>query len=171
MIRSLSFVHLFVILAVGYIGGALLFRELPATSVETLLALLDARVVDGHKVAWMWPVLMMALFVIVAYALSRFKKVRFIVIFIGALKTVLFGLSSSYLLATGMKMTEYTIWWFPFQFVTCFLFLVYCAVLTPPFFMKTVGKKRRNTRALAVLVILIGIVIALEIVLYYVILN
>ena len=30
MVRSLSFIHLFVILAVGYIGGALLFREMPA---------------------------------------------------------------------------------------------------------------------------------------------
>ena len=62
MVRSLSFIHLFVILAVGYIGGALLFRELPATSVEKMLTIFDARVVDGHEVEFIWPALMMVLF-------------------------------------------------------------------------------------------------------------
>lgn len=171
MVRSLSFVYLFVILAVSYIGGALLYRELPATSVEKMLALLDARVVDGDRVGWIWPALIMALFILLAYVLSLFKKSRFLVILIGALKSVLFGLSSSYLLASGMKMIEYTIWWFPFQFVTCFLFLVACAILSPPFFTQTLGKKKRNTKSLPIILILIGLVTTLEIVIYYVILD
>ena len=171
MVRSLSFVHLFVILAVGYIGGALLFRKLPATSVEKLLAILDARVIDGPAVGWIWPAIMMVSFIVLAYVLSLLKQSRFIVIFIGALKSVLFGLSSGYLLASGMKLIEYAIWWFPFQFITCFLFLVYCAVLSPPFFMRMTGKRKKNTKNLAVLVVIIGIVTTLEIVIYYVLLN
>ena len=43
MIRSLSFTYLFVILAVGYLGGALLFREMPLASVEKMLIIFDAQ--------------------------------------------------------------------------------------------------------------------------------
>ena len=52
MVRSLSFIHLFVILAIGYIGGALLFREMPATAIEKLIAFYDARVVLGHEAGY-----------------------------------------------------------------------------------------------------------------------
>ena len=45
MVRSLSFIHLFVILAIGFIGGALLFREMPATAIERVVTFYDARVV------------------------------------------------------------------------------------------------------------------------------
>jgi len=171
MIRSLSFIHLFIILAVGYIGGTLLYRELPAESVEALLGLLDARVVEGREVFWIWPVLVSVLFFLLALVLSRFKRIRFMVIFIGALKSVLFGLSSSYLLASGMKILVYSVWWFPFQFVICFLFLVFCAVLSPPFFMRTIGKKKRNVKAAPFLLILTAIVTALELVIFYVLIK
>lgn len=170
MIRSLSFIHLFVILAVGYIGGALLFRELPAPSVEKVLAILDARVVDGHDVLWIWPALVMVGYFVLVLILSKFKQTRFLIVFVGALKPVIFGLSSSYLLATGLKMVEYTVWWFPFQFLSCFVFLVFCAVLAPPFFLKTIGKRKQNPKVLPVLLGLLAVITALEMTIFYVLL-
>ena len=171
MIRSLSFTYLFVILAVGYLGGALLLRELPAVSVEKMLAIFDARIVDGHEVKFMWPALMTASFFVVAYVLSMFRKIRFAVVFVGALKSVIFGLSSGYSLATGMKILEYAVWWFPFQLVTCFLLLMFCAILSPPFFIRTVVRTKRNDKALTVSAGMGVIVTVLEIMIFNFILN
>lgn len=167
MVRSLSFVHLFVILAVGYIGGALLFREMPATAVEQLLSIFDARVIYGHEAGIIRPVAMTVLFFVVVYALSALRKLRFTVLFFGAIKCVLFGVSSGFLLGTGMKIIDYSIWWFPFQFLTCLLFLIYCAVLSPPFFTRTNGAKRRNDKAVPTLIIMTAIVTIVEVTIFY----
>ena len=154
MIRSLSFTYLFIVLAVGYLGGTVLFRELPTASTEKLLAIIDARIVEGQEAKFIWPALVAILFFILAYGFSRFKYSRFIVLFLGAVKAVIFGLSSGYLLAAGMKIINYTIWWFPFQLLICFVYLLYCAVLTPPFFLQTTGKKMQNHKALVLLLVL-----------------
>lgn len=167
MIRSLSFTYLFVILAVGYLGGTLLFRELPESSTEKMLAIFDARVVAGHEAKFIWPALATISFFVLAYVLSKFKYSRFSVIFIGAVKAVVFGLSSGYLLAAGMKIINYSIWWFPFQMLICFIFLMYCAILAPPFFLRTTGKKVRNNKALVILLILGAALTAIEFVVFY----
>ncbi len=99
------------------------------------------------------------------------KKLRFMVTFIGALKCVFFGLSTGYLLSTGMKMVEYRVWWFPFQFAICFLLLLFCAILKPPFFIRTVGHKKRNDKALLFLVGLAIFIIAIEFLIFYYILK
>ncbi len=171
MVRSLSFIHLFIILAVGYIGGALLFREMPVTAIERVITFYDARVVKGHDAGYIRPVATAALFFVVVIALASFKKTRFLVLFFGAMKCVFFGLSSSYLLSTGAKMMAYSIWWFPFQFVGCFLFLMYCAMLSPPYFMTTTLGKRRNTRALPTVIGLSAAVLAIEIIVFRFILQ
>lgn len=167
MIRSLSFVYLFLILAVSYLGGALLFRELPGTTVEKVLKIFDARVVDGYEASFLWPALMTTLFFVAVYLLASIRQLRFTVLFWGAVKSVLFGLSAGYLLSSGMRMIEYTVWWFPFQFVTCFLFLTFCAVLSPPFFMRTTGRNKRNSKALVVLFVMTVVVTILEITVFY----
>ncbi|MFJ7933398.1 hypothetical protein [Sporosarcina sp. NPDC096371] len=166
MVRSLSFIHLFIILAVGYIGGALLFREMSATAIERVITFYDARVVQGHEAGFIRPVGTAALFFIVAFTLATFRKTRFLVLFFGAVKCVLFGLSSSYLLGSGAKMMAYSVWWFPFQFIICFLFLMYCAILCPPYFMNTTLGKKRNTRALPTVIALSVAVLAIEIIVF-----
>jgi hypothetical protein len=166
MVRSISFIHLFVILAVGYIGGALLFREMPATAIEKVITFYDARVVQGNTVGYSRPVGTTALFFVVAFVLASFRKTQFIVLFFGAVKCVLFGLSSSYLISSGAKLMAYSIWWFPFQFISCFLFLVYCAVLSPPYFTRTTIGKTRNLRAVPILLTLSVAVLAIEIVVF-----
>ena len=167
MIRSLSFTYLFVILAVGYLGGTLLFRELPETSTEKMLTIFDARVVTGQEAKFIWPALVTISFFTLAFVLSKFKYSRFLVIFIGAVKAVIFGVSSGYLLATGVKIINYSIWWFPFQLFICFIFLMYCAILTPPFFLRTIGKKSRNDRALVALVIIGLVLTTIEFIVFY----
>ncbi len=152
MIRSLSFTYLFIVLAVGYLGGTVLFRELPTASTEKLLTFFDARVVEGQEATFIWPALFTLLFFVLAFGLSKFKYSRFFVLFLGAIKAVIFGLSSGYLLATGMKILTYTIWWFPFQLLICFVYLLYCAILAPPFFLRTKGKKNGNQKVLLLLI-------------------
>lgn len=171
MVRSLSFIHLFVILAIGYIGGALLFREMPVASMEKLIIFFDARVVYGQDVGIIRPVLMTALFFVVAFLFSLVKQLRFAVLFFGALKAVLFGLSSAHLLGAGMKILDYSIWWFPFQFVTCLLFLAYCAILNPPFFLRGRGRQKRNNRALLALVFMTVVVTSLELAIFHFLLK
>lgn len=171
MVRSLLFIHLFIILAVGYIGGTLLFREMPAASMEKLITFFDARVVYGQDVGIIRPVIMTALFFIIAFLFSLVKQIRFAVLFFGALKSVLFGLSSAYLLGSGMKILDYTIWWFPFQFVTCLLFLAYCAILNPPFFSRGRARLKRNDRVLLALVCMTIFVTSLELVIFHFLLK
>lgn len=166
MIRSLSFIHLFVILAVGYIGGAILFREMPATAIEKVITFYDARVVQGQAVGYIRPIGTTALFFVVAFVLASIRKTQFTVLFIGAVKCVLFGLSSSYLIGSGSMMLAYSIWWFPFQFIGCYLFLVYCAVLSPPYFARTTIGKTRNLRPLPLLIGLSVAVLAIEILIF-----
>ncbi|MFS0576692.1 hypothetical protein AB1K83_13720 [Sporosarcina sp. 179-K 3D1 HS] len=171
MVRSLSFIHLFIILAVGYIGGALLFREIPSEAVERWIAFYDARVVEGREAGVIRPIGALVSFYIVAYVFARIRQTRPLVLFTGALKSVFFGLASSYLLGSGMKMLDYTVWWFPFQFASCFLFLLYCAVLRPPYFMQSTIGKRRNPRALPILLFLSACVLLGEMAIYYWILR
>ncbi|MCG3089994.1 hypothetical protein [Sporosarcina cyprini] len=150
MVRSLSLIHLFVILSIGYIGGALLFREISVEASESLLYFLDRRIID-QEASILWTLLSVVMFFAVAYLFSIQRKTRPIVLLIGALKGVIFGLSSSYLLSTGMGMFQYAVWWFPFQFIICFLLLIYCVVLSPPYFERMHSRKRRNLRPLPVL--------------------
>lgn len=171
MVRSLSFIHLFVILAVSYVGGALLYREMPPDTTEKLIVFFDARVVYGHQSGFVRPIAMTALFFVVAYIFSFFKQVRFAVLFLGALKSALFGLSSAFLLGSGTNIVDYAIWWFPFQFVTCFLFLAFCAVLNPPFFLKKNRLRKQSGRALPILIIMTIAVTSLEILIFYFLIN
>ncbi len=166
MVRSLSFIHLFIILAVGFIGGALLFREMPTSVIERVILFYDGRVVQGHDVGYSRPIGTTAFFFVFVFVLSAFEKTRFMVLFLGAVKCVLFGLSSSYLISSGAKMVAYSIWWFPFQFIGCFLFLVYCAVLHPPFFTRPTIGKSRNLRPLPLLIGLSVAVLASEIIIF-----
>ena len=171
MVRSLSFIYLFVILAVGFIGGAILFREMPPTTIEKLIVFFDGRVVYGHQAGFIRPVAMTALFFIVAYVFSLIRQTRFIILFLGAVKAVLFGLASAFLLGTGMKILDYSIWWFPFQFLTSFLFLVYCAVLNPPFFLRNNRGKKQDSKALPILVIIMVVITSIEIAIFYFLLK
>ncbi|QTD42226.1 hypothetical protein [Sporosarcina sp. Te-1] len=150
MVRSLSLIHLFVILSISYIGGALLFREMSVEASESLLYFLDRRIIE-HESSVLWTLLSVILFFLIAYVFSIDKRTRPVVLLIGALKGVIFGLSSSYLLSTGMGMIQYAVWWFPFQFIICFLLLIYCFVLSPPYFERVHSRKRRNLRSLPIL--------------------
>lgn len=162
MTRSLSLPYLFVILAVGYLGGTLLFRELSEESIARLLTIFDARVVKTDEVNILFPALIVVMFFVFSFFLSRFTYSRLFVLLIGAVKCVLFGVSSAYLLAKGLKVYEYAVWWFPFQLLLCFLLLLFNSILTPPFFMKTTGKRERNDRALVALLILSILVLLVE---------
>lgn len=143
MARSLSFIYLFVILAVSYIGGALLFREWPAASLEQIVMLYDRRAAAGGPI-W-YPAAVTAVFAAAALFFSKYRKTRFLVIFLAAVKCVLFGISSTYLLSAGLKLVTYSLWWFPFQFLSCLLFFILCAVLHPPFFTPRLRKERPLT--------------------------
>lgn len=166
MVRSLSFIHLFIILAVGYIGGALLFREVPVSASEKLIGFFDPRVVALADGALARPLFTLVGFLLVVFLLSMNSKSRYVVLLIGAMKCVLFGLSSSYLLASGMKLVTYTIWWFPFQMLICMLFLLYCIVLSPPYFQR-IAKKQRNVQAIPVIVGVYLVIILIEMTIYH----
>lgn len=170
MVRSLSFIHLFVILTVGYIGGALLFRGIQPESIASLLKFYDARVVQGKETNPLWPICSYIVFFALAYGLSISNKTRFLVLFIGAVKAVFFGLSSSYLLSSGMKLMEYSIWWFPFQLLSSFIFLSFCILLEPPYYARPKFGRKLNSRALpTVLFLSIALFVAEMIVFYWLI--
>ncbi|WP_432359144.1 hypothetical protein [Sporosarcina sp. UB5] len=166
MVRSLSFIHLFIILAVGYIGGALLFREIPVVATEKWIGFFDPRVISSTDGTIVRPFITLLLFFVVTFLLSANSKTRHAILFFGAVKCVLFGLSSSFLLYSGMKIWEYAIWWFPFQFISCLIFLIYCVVLSPPYFSK-VSRKARNLQAVPVLAGLSFFIFLLEITIFH----
>ena len=126
MVRSLSFIHLFIILSVGYIGGTLLFREIPIAASERWIGFFDPRVISITEGSIIRPFITMLLFFVVTFLLSMNSKTRHAILFFGAVKCVVFGLSSSFLLHSGMKIWEYAIWWFPFQFISCLISHLLC---------------------------------------------
>ncbi|MDN4607330.1 hypothetical protein [Sporosarcina highlanderae] len=166
MVRSLSFIHLFIVLAVGYIGGALLFREIPVVASENWIGFFDSRVISSSEGSFIRPLLTLIIFFIVAFLLSMNSKTRHAILFVGAVKCVLFGLSSSYLLSSGMKLWAYTIWWFPFQLVTCYLYLLYCVVLSPSFFHR-ISRNRRNLQAIPILAGLCVLIFLIEMTIFH----
>lgn len=166
MVRSLSFIHLFIILAVGYIGGALLFREIPIDASEKWIGFFDSRVISTADGSIWKPLLILLVFFAVTFLLSINSKTRHTILFFGAVKCVLFGLSSSFLLYSGMSIWQYAIWWFPFQFISCLLFLIYCVVLSPPYFNR-VSRKARNLQAIPVLAGLSLFIFLLEITIFH----
>ncbi len=167
MSRSLPLIHLFVILAVGYIGGILLLREMNMETVGIVLKIYDARIISGQEANVLWPILSFLLFFASAIGLALSKKTRFLLLLLGAIKAVLFGLSSSYLLITGMKMITYSIWWFPFQLLSCFLFIAFCALLHPPFYTRKTFSQKLNTRGLIMVLVISTIVFIIEMILFY----
>lgn len=166
MVRSLSFIHLFIILAVGYIGGALLFREIPIAASEKWIGFFDSRVISTADGSIWKPLLILLVFFAVTFLLSINSKTRHAILFFGAVKCVVFGLSSSFLLYSGMSIWQYAIWWFPFQFISCLLFLIYCVVLSPPYFNR-VSRKARNLQAIPVLAGLSLFIFLLEITIFH----
>lgn len=170
MVRSLSFIHLFVILSIGYIGGALLFREIPPEAPEIWIRLLDPRIVNSDEGTLLKPILTAILFFLTAFGLSFNNKTRHAILFIGAIKCVIFGLSSSYLLASGTSLLVYTVWWFPFQLLGCLLFLVYCTVLSPPYFNR-ISRRRRNVRAVPVLLAAYTIILLVDMTVFRLLVN
>lgn len=170
MVRSLSFIHLFVILSIGYIGGALLFREIPTEASENWIRFFDPRIVSPSEGSLLKPLGMTFIFFLAALGLSFNDKTRHAILFIGAVKCVLFGLSSSYLLASGMKLFAYTVWWFPFQLIGCLLFLVYCTVLSPPYFNR-ISKRQRNLRAVPFLLAAYAIILLAEMTLFHLVVK
>ncbi|AXH98819.1 hypothetical protein DV702_03210 [Sporosarcina sp. PTS2304] len=167
MARSLSFIYLFVILAISYIGGALLFREWPIASFEPFVGLFDQRVVKGSDASIWSPLIVTSSFIALVMILSKYKRVRFIIMFVGATKCVVFGLSSTYFLSTGMKLVMYAVWWFPFQFLGCLVFLILCTVLNPPFFTAPAHKKDRPLSAVPLLIGLLLIIQLLELTIFH----
>ncbi len=166
MVRSLSFIHLFIILAVGYIGGALLFREIPIEASERWIGFFDPRVISTSDGSAWRPFITLLLFFVVTFLLSVNSKTRHAILFFGAIKCVIFGLSSSFLLYSGMKIWQYTIWWFPFQFISCLLFLIYCVVLSPPYFNR-VSRKARNLQGVPVLAGMAFFIFLVEITIFH----
>ncbi|WP_170232737.1 hypothetical protein [Sporosarcina luteola] len=166
MVRSLSFIHLFIVLTVGYIGGALLFREIPVAASEKWIGFFDPRVISASEGLFLKPILALILFFVIAFLLSMNSKTRHAILLVGAIKCVLFGLSSSFLLSSGMKLWAYTIWWFPFQFLICLLFLVYCVVLSPPYFNK-ISRKGRNLQAVPVLAAICAVAFLIEMTVFH----
>ncbi|MGG0668267.1 hypothetical protein [Sporosarcina koreensis] len=166
MVRSLTFIHLFIILAVGYIGGALLFREIPIAASEKWIGFFDSRVISTVDGSIWRPFLTLLVFFVLTFLLSVNNKTRHTILFFGAIKCVLFGMSSSFLLFSGIKIWEYAIWWFPFQFISCLIFLIYCVVLSPPYFSR-VSRKARNLQAVPVLAGLSLFIFLLEITIFH----
>lgn len=170
MVRSLSFIHLFVILSIGYIGGALLFREIPLEASEKWILFFDPRIVSSGEGSLLKPILTTILFFLTAFGLSFNNKTRHAILLIGAVKCVIFGLSSSYLLASGMALLVYTVWWFPFQLLGCLLFLVYCTVLSPPYF-NGISRRQQNLRAVPVLLAAYAIILLIEMTLFHLLVS
>lgn len=146
MIRSLSFIQLFVILTVGYTGGVLLYRSIPSADFTLLVQLYDQRAVSGGGSPLLFQLLSVLSFYILAAALALSSRTKWLVMMAGALKSVLFGLSSAYLLADGLKMTVYAAWWFPFQLAATLLVFFCCWTLSPPFYLKQPKKKKFSWR-------------------------
>lgn len=167
MARSLSFIYLFVILTISYVGGALLCREWPAAALEQVVGLYDGRITKGSDASLWSPFLVTCSFIGLAVILSKYRKLRFLVLLIGALKCSLFGMSSTFLLSDGMKILLYSVWWFPFQLAGCVLFLMLCMVLNPPFFASPGLKKERPLTAVPMLIGLLLVIQLMELTIYH----
>lgn len=147
MTRSLIIPYICVILAVSYVGGTFLYRFIDDDAIETILRLFDARLVQ-KDVNIVFPLLSTILFFALIILFARFRHTKRFVYCWAALHAVFVGIGASYLLATGLSMVHYAIWWFPFQLLMTFFYFLFTVLLAPPFFMRTIGNKRLNYEGL-----------------------
>lgn len=150
MTRSLVMPYICIMLAVGYIGGTFLYRFIDDSAIEKILLVFDARIVqaDAHIV---FPLLSLIISFMLVVFFARFRYTRHLVYFWSAVRAVLFGIGASYLLANGLSMFHYAIWWFPFQLLITFIYFSFTVLLVPPFFLRTIGKRRLNYEGLLTL--------------------
>lgn len=166
MVRSISIFHLLIIFIIGFVGGALLYRELPLDSIETLLNLYDERLLLSSTFMWYKPIGITLAFIVIAFVLSLSNKTRFIIILLAAIRVVLFGLSSSYLVGLEKQLMTYSIWWYPFQLATCVTYLVYCALLSPPFFVRPQLRNTNYRKSLPMIMIVMIVIQFVELAIY-----
>lgn len=162
MTRSLILPYLFVILAISYLGGAILARTLDENMIIKMLKLIDERLLLGQEVAFWVPLILPVVLMIVILLLNQWQNAKGFILIVAALKGVFFGIGSSFLLTKKLQLVAYTIWWFPFQLVLSLLFLIFAVKLAPPFFMKRTGKLDKNNRPLILILILILLLTIIE---------
>ncbi|WP_432355069.1 hypothetical protein [Sporosarcina sp. A2] len=144
MVRSLSMLHLFVVLAVGYIGGVLLYRVIPGADFPMIVRFYDGRAATNDSTSLIIELTTVVSFFVLAAVLAMFKKTRYLVMLVGAFKSVLFGLASAHILALEVNMLVYAGWWFPFHLVATFLVLLFCWTISPPFFTRRPSKRQMH---------------------------
>lgn len=166
LVRSLPIIYLFAVLTVSYMGGAILFTMISTEEASKLVNWYDIRLASTSNRSFLQIALPTLVLYLVAMmgAISN-KTVRIVPLF-AALKCVLFGFASSYLLNTDRGIVEYALWWFPFQLVAAILFLFFCLLLSPPFFVKLTNRKERNKRGLIMIGMLSVLVFGMDVIVY-----
>lgn len=147
-------------------GGVILFTVFSTEEVSKLINLYDRRLANPSVSSVVQMIVPTLVFYIVALFLAMSRKTVKFVPLLAALKCVLFGFASSYLLSTDRGMMEYALWWFPSQLLASILFLLFCLLLSPPSFVLTTNRKGRNSRGLLFIATLSLVVFAIDVILY-----
>ena len=105
---------------------------MPNEQVNAMIKWMDPRILDEavpSKLSSILPQLI-SIFLLILFATHLI--LRHIILLIGTMRAVFWGISSGYLIAQETEFWSYALWWFPFQLFYCSLLLLIGYLLVPP---------------------------------------
>ncbi|MFP3917971.1 hypothetical protein U5N28_09185 [Lysinibacillus telephonicus] len=140
MFRSVLFIQYAVILAISFVSGVVCFQIFSLDKSMKLIEYIDPRVLDLTDISIWNTILPLAAWVVLVLFFATHPFLHVLAKFIVAVKITFFGFSSVFLLTQQESLITYSVWWFPFQLIYCFLLFILCSVNST----KKIGTTRKN---------------------------
>ncbi|RUL55099.1 MULTISPECIES: hypothetical protein [Lysinibacillus] len=139
MFRSILIIQFAVILAISFISGVVCFQLFPLDKAMQLIGYIDPRVLDVQDISILGTIAPLVIWVLLVLFFATHPYLHVLARLVVAVKATFFGFSSVFLLTQQESLLIYSVWWFPFQLVYCFLLFLLCSVYAS----KKVGGNRK----------------------------
>lgn len=163
MIRSVLFLQYAIILAISFVSGVICFQFFPLDKSMQLIGYIDPRILELTDMSKMGTILPIVAWMVLVLFFATHPYLHVLAKFVVAVKITFFGFSSVFLLTQQESLLVYSVWWFPFQLIYCFLLFVLCSVYSA----KKVGPKKKyvfSQKLFVTILITLSVICAGEIV-------
>lgn len=168
MFRSILIIQFAVILAISFISGVVCFQLFPLDKAMQLIGYIDPRVLDVQDISILGTIAPLVVWALLVLFFATHPYLHVLARLVVAVKATFFGFSSVFLLTQQESLLIYSVWWFPFQLVYCFLLFLLCSVYAS----KKVGSNRKyffSQKLFVTLVVMLMIICAGEnVVIHYI---
>ncbi|MDN4493923.1 hypothetical protein [Ureibacillus aquaedulcis] len=163
MFRSILFIQYAIILAISFVSGVICFQVFPLDKSMKLISYIDPRVLDVTDISVWGTVLPLIAWMVLVLFFATHPYLHVLAKLVVGVKITFFGFSSVFLLTQQESLLIYSVWWFPFQLIYCFLLFMLCSVYSA----KRVGPNKKyvfSQKLFVTLLVALSVICAGEIV-------